>query len=46
MNELGGDMFFSGLFSNSTVGEIARKNDIDLKKLERIYDTKGNVETG
>jgi hypothetical protein len=46
MNELGSGMFFGGLFSNSTVGELARKSGIDLKKLENFFEIKGHVETG
>jgi len=39
-------MFFGGLFSSSTVGEFARKNGVDLKKLERFFEIKGHAETG
>jgi hypothetical protein len=46
VGELGSGMFSGGLFENSTVGEFARKNSIDLKKLESFFEIKGKVETG
>jgi len=46
VGDLGGGMFSSGLFANSTVGELARKNGVDLKELESFYSVKGHVETG
>ena len=46
LGDIGCDMFSSGLFSSSSVGEFARKNNIDLKKLENLFEIKGRVETG
>jgi len=46
MSDLGSGMFSGGLFASSTVGEFARKNGIDLKKLENFFEIKGKVETG
>jgi 2-hydroxy-3-keto-5-methylthiopentenyl-1-phosphate phosphatase len=46
ISDLGGGVFCGGLFANSTVGEFARKNGIDLKKLEKFFEIKGGVEFG
>lgn len=46
MGDLGGGVFSGGFFSNSTVGELAGKSGIDLKKLENFFEIKGHAETG
>lgn len=46
LGDIGCDVFSSGLFSSSSVGEFAGKNNIDLKRLENLFEMKGRVETG
>jgi len=45
VKNIGSGTFFAGLFSNLTIGEVAKNSGVSLKDLEWFYEAKGNTET-